>query len=99
LFNTGTVSWFYRCLVEGLFGLKGDRHGLVVHPQLPDRWSRARVRREFRGATFAVEMRRDSGVSNLTVTVDGQTLPGNRIEDIQQGRAYKVDVSIPGNLP
>jgi hypothetical protein len=44
-------------------------------------------------------MRRDSGVSELTVTVDGQTLPGNRIEDIQQGRVYKVYVSIPGSLP
>jgi cellobiose phosphorylase len=22
LFNTGTVSWVYRCLVEGLFGSK-----------------------------------------------------------------------------
>ena len=42
LFNTGTVAWVYRCLVEGLFGIKGNREGLVIDPQLPSHWSEAR---------------------------------------------------------
>ena len=35
LFNTGTVHWIYRCLIDGLFGLKGEPDGLRVKPQLP----------------------------------------------------------------
>ena len=42
LFNTGTVSWIYRCLVEGLFGVKGDRDGLVIQPQLPSHWNQVK---------------------------------------------------------
>jgi cellobionic acid phosphorylase len=99
LFNTGTVSWFYRCLVEGLFGVKGDRHGLVIQPQLPSHWSRARVTREFRGATFEIEMRRESGISHALVLVDGQRLPGSRLTDIQAGKTYNVEVSIPWRAP
>jgi cellobionic acid phosphorylase len=95
LFNTGTVSWLYRCLVEGLFGLRGDKHGLVIQPQLPSHWSRAKVTREFRGATFEVEMRREKGISETLVVVDGQELQVNRVTNIQVGKTYKVEVRIP----
>jgi cellobionic acid phosphorylase len=95
LFNTGTVSWLYRCLVEGLFGLKGNKHGLVIQPQLPNHWSGAKVTREFRGATFEVEMRRESGISNALVVVDGQQMPVNRLTDVQAGKTYKIEVRIP----
>jgi len=95
LFNTGTVAWLYRCLVEGLFGAKGDRHGLVLQPQLPSHWTRADVIRTFRGATFDIKLRREKGVSRLTVAVDGQALPGNRIMNITTGKSYHVTVDIP----
>ena len=95
LFNTGTVSWVYRCLVEGLFGVKGDKQGLVIHPQLPSHWPRAKVIREFRGATFHIEMRREAGISNTRVIVDGQTLGTNRLDHVQTGSTYRVEVSIP----
>jgi cellobionic acid phosphorylase len=81
--------------VEGLFGLKGDKEGLFIQPQLPSHWSQVEVTREFRGATFQVRMRRERGVSGLLVSVDGQKLPANRITDIQAGRRYRVEVGIP----
>jgi cellobionic acid phosphorylase len=95
LFNTGTVSWVYRCLVEGLFGLKGDKQGMVVQPQLPNHWKEAKVVREFRGATFHVAIRREPGISKTMVVVDGQKLPTNRITNIQTGKTYEVEVRIP----
>ena len=95
LFNTGTVAWFYRCLVEGLFGVKGDRQGLVFQPQLPRQWNESKVVRKFRGATFEVEMYREPGLTQLRVAVDGQVLQGNRITTFQRDRRYKVAVGIP----
>jgi cellobionic acid phosphorylase len=96
LFNTGTVSWLYRCLIEGLFGVKGDRQGLLIRPQLPGHWNQARVLRTFRGATFDIAMRREPGVSNLVVSVEGRTLPDHRLTDIKPGADYHVTVAIPG---
>jgi cellobionic acid phosphorylase len=89
------VAWLYRCLVEGLFGLKGDRQGLVIQPHLPSHWRQAKVTRTFRGATFNIEMRREPGLSNTLVVVDGRKLPANRLTDIQAGKTYAVEVSIP----
>jgi cellobionic acid phosphorylase len=95
LINTGTVAWVYRCLVEGLFGLRGDRRGLVIQPQLPSHWSRAKVIRAFRGATLIVEMRRRAGQSRTLVVVDGRELAANRLAALQAGKTYELEVSIP----
>jgi cellobionic acid phosphorylase len=94
LFNTGTASWIYRCLVEELFGLKGNPEGLQVRPQLPSHWSEARVTREFRGATFDVGIRRQAGLSQPQVLLDGQPVPGQLLTDIQPGKTYQVEVTL-----
>jgi cellobionic acid phosphorylase len=94
LFNTGTVSWVYRAIVEGLCGLKGDAAGLVVDPQLPSHWSGMRVRRMFRGATFDVGIARGA-VERTTVVCDGRLLTEARITGIEAGRTYRLDVTVP----
>lgn len=96
LFNTGTVSWVYRCLVEGLFGLKGSSRGLEIAPQLPSGWSSAKVTREFRGAYFEVSMERDATIQTLRVSVDGSELSCPVIENPEMGRRYDVRVLVPG---
>lgn len=96
LFNTGTVSWVYRSLIEGLFGLKGDRLGLEVKPQLPSSWPEARVTREFRGATFHVHYRRESGLDRMQPRVDGRLQNNARVTDIVAGKVYQLDVVLPG---
>lgn len=97
LFNTGTVSWFYRCLVEGLFGLKGTRNGLQINPLLPQKWSAVNVIRTFRGATFQVEIRREKSLNTVLVAQNGRPLPGNEITDFVAGKNYRLEVRIPGN--
>jgi cellobionic acid phosphorylase len=94
LFNTGTVSWIYRCVIEGLCGLVGDADGLRVAPQLPAAWDGMSVTRAFRGATFEVAIRR-ADVSAIEVRCDGALLPEARVTDIEAGRTYRLEVAIP----
>ena len=96
LFNTGTASWVYRCLIEELFGLKGSKGGLTIRPQLPSHWKQAKVTRAFRGAVLQVEMRRDAEAAETMITVDGEKLPGCCLGNIEPGRTYKVDVTLAG---
>jgi len=95
LFNTGTVAWIYRCLIEGLFGIKGNKDGLVFEPQLPCDWSGCKVIRTFRGATFNVDIRREIGIPKTEVTVDGSALCGNTLTTVERGRTYNVNLTIP----
>jgi Cellobiose phosphorylase len=95
LFNTGTVSWVYRSVVEGLFGLEGCTEGLGIKPLLPSDWPSASVVREFRGASFAVSYQRIEGLKEMKVLVNGETLETPLITNIVEGDSYKVEVLLP----
>lgn len=97
LFNTGTVAWVYRCLIEGLCGLKGDMHGLTIAPQLPSHWPGMSVTRRFRGATFDVTIRR-SAVAGIEVHCDGVLLEAARIDRIEAGRTYRLEITVPSTM-
>lgn len=94
LFNTGTVSWVYRCLVEGLCGLTGDAGGLAIAPHLPSGWERMQVERSFRGAAFKVAIRR-ADVAQVQVWQHGQLLPHARIDAVAAGTTYELEVLVP----
>jgi len=96
LFNTGTASWLYRSVIEGLFGLRGSRDGLLVAPQLPAAWRSAKAERVFRGARFVVTMERRAGIAAMQVSVDGRTLDTPCITGIRTGATYAVEVLLPG---
>ncbi len=91
LFNTGTASWLYRTVIEGLFGLKGCRQGLRIAPQLPPHWSEARVTRQFRGATFEIDIQRDS---RPRLICNGQNAENSLICDVVQGAIYRVTACV-----
>ncbi len=95
LFNTGTVPWVYRCLIDGLFGLQGNKDGLQVKPQLPADWQEVTVKRMFRGAELHIEMKRDSAVLAIEVYVNGDLIEDGIIRDLRSDVTYKVNVKIP----
>lgn len=95
LFNTGTAAWLYRCLVESLFGLRGDGERLRIAPQLPSHWPRARATRLFRGAQFEVEIERVEGLAQRRVMVDGALLEGDTFGPFEPGEHYRVRVELP----
>lgn len=95
LFNTGTVHWVYRSLIEGLFGVKGCPEGLLLQPQLPSDWPQVTLKRQFRGAQFSIVMRRQSGISAAQLSVDGRLLAEPLITDIVAGRHYQVELLLP----
>jgi cellobionic acid phosphorylase len=94
LFNTGTVSWAYRCFVEGLCGVKGDVDGLAIKPQMPAGWPGMKVEREFRGARFFLDIVR-ADVDQVKLRLDGEFLPEARVTNIVPGAQYRLDVLVP----
>ena len=95
LFNTGTVTWFYRCIIDGLFGVKGNKEGISIKPQLPSDWQEASVKRDFRGAVLNIDIKRESNIKISEVYVDGNYIEDGILRDVKAGTKYKVLVKIP----
>ena len=96
LVNTGTVAWFYRIVIEDLFGLRGTPDGLRFEPRLPAGWPGARIERRFRGARLEVTCRRVGGAGATRVRVNGRALEGPLLAGIEPGARYQVEIELPG---
>lgn len=94
MFNTGTISWFYRCVVEGLFGLKGTTEGLIIQPKMPKEWENTNVKRFFRGATFNIEIKKNTQLGKNEIFVNNVLIEGDTIKNIVSGVEYNVLVLI-----
>jgi cellobionic acid phosphorylase len=94
LFNTGSVSWAYRCFVEGLCGLKGDKDGLVINPQLPSNWPGMKIERLFRGSRFTIDVKRGD-VDQVEVNMNGTKVAGKTLTGLRQGDTYRLEVVVP----
>ncbi len=94
LLHTGTAAWFYRCIIEELAGLKGDRLGLTIAPKLPRKISCLNGTRYFRGAIFHYKIA-TAPVTDIEVFIDGQKLPTTTVTDINKGHTYKLLVKVP----
>lgn len=97
LFNTGTVSWLYRCIVEELVGLKGKGNALIVNPKLPHHLSHITGSRTFRGAEFQFDVYKCSNVTRTVVYLNNELLANNSIENICNNTVYTLRVKVPEN--
>lgn len=95
LFNTGTTSWLYRCLVEELCGLKGCASGLQVMPKLPTTMKNLSGQRIFRQAIIDFEFKQTSEVTAIEILLDEQVIVGNTLTNLQATQQYKLQVQLP----
>lgn len=95
LFNTGTVAWYYRSVIEQLFGLLGCQKGLIIDPKIPMEWDSVSLNRWFRGANFQIIIEQKSDIKDFAINLDGLPIKGKLISNIEVGRNYNVKVSMP----
>lgn len=96
LFNTGTVAWVYRTVVEQIFGIRGTPAGLKFDPQLPDQWKHVSLTREFRGAVFEITIEQGQGLES-SLWLDGKRLQQMQVNTIKKGTTYAVRIEVPAN--
>jgi cellobiose phosphorylase len=93
--RTGTSGWMATLMVEYILGARRGYDGLVIDPCLTKRVPRAKVTRQFRGATFEIELDnsagRCSGVSSIEL--DGEKLEGSVLPLLTEG-VHQVKVVI-----
>jgi len=94
--NSGTVCWMYRALIEGFAGITPEFDGLRVDPSLPAEWRAIAVKRPYRGAVYRVRIEAPAGVTRgvKEMWVDGKRVAGNLIPILPPGREADVRVAL-----
>lgn len=94
LFNTGTIAWFYRCLVEHLCGITAQGENIVVNPQLPNKLSSIKGTRIIRGVTFEFYIS-VADTERIEIIHNGVKINGNTLSISEQATNHKLYIKLP----
>jgi len=95
LMNTGSLPWIYRCFVEGVFGLKGCKNGILINPQLPKSMNYVKVNRKFRGKKLSLIYEKNPKTIKQTINLNGKDISGSIIKDEELKDNNLIIVRLP----
>ncbi len=93
---TGTAAWNFATITQYILGVKPDYNGLSVNPCIPKDWNGYKVSRQFRGATYNIEVKNPNHVSKgvTSITLNGETVEGTVIPPVAEGTEANVVVTL-----
>jgi cellobiose phosphorylase len=93
---TGSASWSHVAVTQYILGIRAGMNGLVIDPCVPREWPSFTAQRQFRGATYEIEVTnpRGSGRGVRRMLVDDQPVAGNVVPLAQPGSTVRVRVEL-----
>jgi len=90
---TGSAGWSYTAATHWILGVRPGFGGLTIDPCVPRDWKTFEITRQWRGATFNIQVENPDGVSKgvRSVTVDGRAIEGP-IPPMAAGTEHEVIV-------
>jgi cellobiose phosphorylase len=92
---TGTAGWMFRAVVQYMMGFHPDYEGFTLAPCIPSAWGEVTLTRKFRGDTYNVTIKNESGAQSgvKSVTLDGVEV-GASIKLVGDGNTHNVVVTM-----
>jgi len=92
---SGTAAWSYRAATQYILGIRPAYEGLEIAPAIPSDWEGFQALRKFRGATYALTVRKTARLPQgaQEVLVDGSTIHGRIVPAFPDGQ-HSVEVSL-----
>ncbi|MEZ4591243.1 MAG: glycosyl transferase family 36 [Chloroflexota bacterium] len=91
---TGSSQWLHRMATHWILGVRPQVEGLLIDPSIPADWPGFEVTRQFRNATYKIEVLNPNNVSTgiQSVYVDGKPIESNLVPVFADGQTHHVRV-------
>jgi cellobiose phosphorylase len=88
------ANWMWHSYVYYILGIRPVLSGLLVDPKIPSDWEGFKQTRQFRGASYVIQVRNPRKVSMgvKSMRVDGRTIEGNVVAPHSDGQAHSIEV-------
>lgn len=75
---TGSGGWNYIAATKWILGIRPSYAGLLIDPCIPGDWKEFEVKRQWRDATYRINVQNPSGVQKgvKSITLNGKTVTG-----------------------
>ncbi len=83
-------------VTQWILGIRPEYDGLRIDPCIPAVWDVFNIRRQFRGATYEIQVKNPDHVSKgvASLTLDGVVQTGNLIPCHSDGEIHHVEVRL-----
>lgn len=90
------ANWMWHSYVSYILGVRPALNGLLIDPKIPAGWKRYKVKREFRGARYEIEVTnpKGAGMGVSSIQVDGRAIAGSIIPAHRDGRTHEVKLTL-----
>ena len=82
---SGTAAWNYVAITQWILGVRPTYDGLEIAPVVPDDWTGFRVRRQFLGVVYQIDVQRVGPGNEVKLVVNGRSLPDNIVPPPHDG--------------
>ncbi|WP_282054424.1 GH36-type glycosyl hydrolase domain-containing protein [Maribacter luteus] len=91
---SGTASWNFFAITQYILGVKTDYDGLVIDPCIPSKWDGFKMTREYRGATYNIEVQNPAHISKgvKRILVNGSEIDSKIVPILEAGKEHSVQV-------
>ncbi len=92
---TGTAAWNYYTITQYILGIQPDYKGIKINPCIPKDWKGYKITRQFRGATYNIEIKNPNGVNGGVnyMYVNGEKTKGSTIPLMPEG-TYYIEITL-----
>ncbi len=92
---TGSAGWMYHAVTHWMLGVRVAFDGLIIDPCIPASWRGFEVTRQWRGATYQIQVNNPNGVQKgvKSITLNGGPITG-RISPQPVGTVNQVVVEL-----
>ncbi len=90
---TGSATWSFVALSEGILGIKPQFDGLEIKPCLSKEFKEVKIERKFRNCSFDIDII-NKGIGNETLTVNGKKQTSSLIKLDKDVKNYSVIVNL-----
>ena len=86
---TGSAGWLYRVALEAILGFRLPGTALRLEPCIAPDWPRYEITYRHGSATYHITVENPGGTGRgvRSLSVDGQAVPGDAIELVDDGKA------------
>ena len=89
---SGTASWMYQAGTQWILGIRPEYDGLRIAPMIPAAWAGFKALRKFRGAKYAITVKRRGQGNRVSLVVNDQRVNGEIVPAAPAGREVNVSV-------
>ena len=91
---SGTASWNFYAITQYILGVKPDYYGFSINPCIPSKWDGFKMKREFRGATYNIEVLNPNNVSKgvQKMIVNGEEIISNIVPILEKEKSHEIKV-------